>query len=200
MRKASVVVIVALTGCARSTTAGPSPAASSAAEATPPPAAVSASSARQVPTASATAQLAAEPASGPPVAGGPLSGQIAGKKFTGKSALATEDKSFPSTRTIIVYDGPSDCLHDGPQGKGARQLYVHAPWPPAGPAPLRDSGFVVDTTPPTGFEVTSGRVEMQGPAPKVGERGKVRIRATSVEHKLQLEGEIEYVLCEYRAR
>ena len=196
-----MVIVVALVGCARDKSAGPSAVASSSAAATTsPPATVSASAASPVPTASATARPTAESASGPPVAGHPLSGQIAGKSFTGKSAIAIEDKAYPSTRTFTVYDGPSDCAHAGPQNNGARQLYFHAPWPPNGPAPLRAAGFVVDTKPLTGFEVTSGRVEVQGPAPKVGEKGRVRVRATNDEHKLQLEGEIEYVLCEYRAR
>jgi hypothetical protein len=140
--------------------------------------------------------------SGSAVAASPLKGNIDGKDFQGKSAVARKSGT-DGKRSITVYDMDVKCEDFSP--KAERELLTSIEWV-AGTtknlkldfADLKGSQtvtFVISKGgSPTNVISNTGRIEViEAPTDK-GSVGKIRIRASAQAHSV--EGEIAVQVCE----
>jgi hypothetical protein len=139
--------------------------------------------------------------SGAAVAASPLKGNIDGKDFQGKTAIARASSS--GKRSITIYDMDVKCEDVSP--KAERELLTSIEWV-AGTtknlkldfADLKGSQtvtFVISKGgSPSNIVSNTGRIEViEAPTGK-GSTGKIRIRASAQTHSV--EGEIAVQVCE----
>lgn len=164
------------------------------------PSAEPVASAEPAPSAAPSATPAAPPAS-PPVAATALKGTVKGKAFTPKAALAYADPNGDkSKRKISIFDRPVDCKNrDKLDGKGRAEVSVIIPWTAKGVAEL-DPGsagiFIDEKDKPVQIGNLQGRAELDALPPKVGTKGKIRVRVSDQAGENKVEGEVPYTLCE----
>lgn len=164
------------------------------------PSAEPAASAEPAPSAAPSATPAAPPAS-PPVAATALKGTVKGKAFTPKAALAYADPNGDkSKKKISIFDRPVDCKNrDKLDGKGRAEVSVIVPWTAKGVAEL-DAGstgiFIDEKDKPVQIGNLQGRAELDALPPKVGTKGKIRVRVADAAGENKVEGEVPYTLCE----
>jgi hypothetical protein len=138
--------------------------------------------------------------SGGPVAASPLTGQVNGASFSGKSAIARKSGT-EGKKSVDIYD--SDVTCDAFAPKADRSILISVPWTAATARDFKfalggdgqTATFVVQKDGQTSNIIsTQGRVEViEAPAEK-GATGKIRLRATAQGNSV--EGEIAVKVCD----
>ncbi len=137
--------------------------------------------------------------SGGPVASSPLEGTIDGKPFTAKSALARPSGDSGEVM-ITVYDVDAKC--DGASPQVDRRILTSVPWKANTARNLKLDFSDVKGSQTVTFVLgssnniisNSGRIEILDAPSGKNEKGKIRLRASAREHRV--EGEVEVQVCE----
>lgn len=136
--------------------------------------------------------------SGGPVAATPLQGEIDGKTFVAKSAIA-EPGSSSDRMSITVYDVDATC--DAEPTNADRRILTSVPWKPGTTRDLKLDFADLNGSQTVTFVIgasnniisNQGRIEVIDAPTAKGDKGKIRIRATAQSH--HVEGEIAVQVC-----
>jgi hypothetical protein len=133
---------------------------------------------------------------GTAVASTPLTGTIDGRPFTAVVALAS--RAFDANEKFVdIYDVQRDCDDFAPLPTGGRSILFSREWKPITQQLSFSNNitFVVqESNGPNNIIVTQGRLELIDTPTVVGQTGKLRLRATDGDDKV--EGEVSVTICE----